>query len=309
MTPGDGTTGSTTGSTTGTAGGTTGTDARRAVAAAARERRQRADRRRRRVVVGGAAGGALAVAAIATAVIVSRHDGPAVGSGTATGPALVADILPSAPTGARTVQSAPRSVPDTSGIAGVLAWDTAGYPATGTPSTGTLGHDHVSGPVTYAVLPPVGGPHDPVWMNAGTYTRAVPSERAVHDLEHGAVWITYTPSLPVDQVTRLRAFVDRQTLVDESAGTRVAGQKSRYVDLTPWAGADLPTPIVISAWGHQLRLTDPTDPRLQRFVDVFRNSRTFSPEYGSPVDGVPVHTGGQAAADGATVANPPGTTG
>ena len=259
-------------------------------------------------MVGAAAGALLVVAGVVTAVVVGRDDGPAVAGGT-TGPALTSDVVPAAGTGATTVQTAPRSVPDTSGIDGVLAWDTAGYPGTGTPSAGTLGHDHVTGPVTYAVLPPVGGPHDAIWMNAGTYTRAVPSERAVHDLEHGAVWITYAPSLPADQVTRLREFVDRQTVIDESVATKIAGQGNRYVDLTPWAGAALPSPIVISAWGHQLRFTDPADPRLQRFVDVFRNSATYSPEHGSPVDGVPAETGGKAAADGATVANPPGTAG
>jgi hypothetical protein len=41
----------------------------------------------------------------------------------------------------------------------------------------------------------------------------VPSERAVHNLEHGAVWITYQPSLPQSEVDQLRAFVEKQTMV------------------------------------------------------------------------------------------------
>jgi Protein of unknown function (DUF3105) len=53
----------------------------------------------------------------------------------------------------------------------------------------------VTGPVTYAQNPPVGGPHDLVWLNCGIYTAPVRNENAVHSLEHGAVWVTYQPSL------------------------------------------------------------------------------------------------------------------
>ena len=109
------------------------------------------------------------------------------------------------------------------------------------------------------------------------------------------------------QVEQLRQFVAEQSLIDESAATQIPGQKSRYMDLSPWTGNDLPSPIVISAWGHQLRVDSPTDPRLQKFVDVFRNSKKYTPEYGSGVDGVPVQTGGRPAADGATKPNPAGT--
>ncbi|MCU1528536.1 MAG: hypothetical protein JWP75_2299, partial [Frondihabitans sp.] len=81
---------------------------------------------------------------------------------------------------------------------------------------------------------------------------------------------------------------------------------NRYVDLTPWASNDLPSKIVISAWGHQLRVSSATDPRLQRFVDTFRHNATYTPEFGAPVDGVPVETGGRPALDGSRNANPSG---
>jgi hypothetical protein len=161
--------------------------------------------------------------------------------------------------------------------------------------------------VVYAVIPPVGGPHAPIWMNAGVYTVPVPSERAVHDLEHGAVWITYDPTLSAADVATLTAFVARQSLIPESGTGQPAGQSNRYVVMSPWASSTLPSPIVISAWGYQLRVTSPTDARLQQFVDTFRASATYSPEQGSPVDGVPIGTGGRAASNGGTVANPPGT--
>ena len=64
---------------------------------------------------------------------------------------------------------------------------------------------------------------------------------------------------------------------------------------------------MISSWGYQLRVTSPTDPRLQQFVDTFRHNKTYSPEYGSPVDGVPVQTGGQPAINGSSQPNPAGS--
>ena len=58
---------------------------------------------------------------------------------------------------------------------------------------------HVEGPITYRQVPPVGGDHNPVWANCGAYDEPVPSPNAVHSMEHGAVWITYRPSLAADE--------------------------------------------------------------------------------------------------------------
>jgi Protein of unknown function (DUF3105) len=215
-------------------------------------------------------------------------------------------IMPAAVTGQTTVQPKPDTVPNTTGIAGVVAYDTAGYPGPGTAGPGTLGHDHVAGPVKYAVTPPVGGPHNAIWMNAGVYTKPVSPERAVHNLEHGAVWITYDPDLPSAQVQQLVDFFTKQSMIPESADH---GRSNRFVDLSPWTANTLPSPIMISSWGYQLGVDSPTDPRLQQFVDKFRHSPTYSPEYGSAVDGIGVLTGGQPAVNGSSKPNPAGTTG
>jgi len=178
------------------------------------------------------------------------------------------------------VQPAALVVPNTSGIHGVVAYDTAGWPSSSHngPAARALGHSHVSGPVTYSVVPSVGGDHNATWMNCGIYDKPVPSEYAVHNLEHGAVWITYQPSLPKSEVAGLRAFAERQSSLSPG------GQRgSRYLDLTPYPG--LPAPVVASSWGFQLRLTSPTDPRLQDFVSKFRASKTYTPEYGGECTG------------------------
>ena len=195
------------------------------------------------------------------------------------------------------------------GIAGLLAWNTGDYPGPGTPGPSALSHDHVDGPVVYTMTPPVGGQHAPIWLNAGVYTVPVPTERGVHDMEHGAVWITYDPSLAADKVAALTSFVAKQSLIAETGDGMPAGQANRYVVMSPWASSSLPAPIVISSWGYQLQVTDPADPRLQQFVDTFRHSPTYSPEYGSPVDGVPTGTGGVPASNGSTQPNPEGVAG
>jgi hypothetical protein len=215
-------------------------------------------------------------------------------------------IVPAAVTGQTTVQPPPEKVSNPTDIQGVLAWNTAGYPAPGDATSGTIGHDHVTGPVTYAVTPPVGGPHNPIWMNAGVYTKPVPSERAVHNLEHGAVWITYRPNLRASDVSTLVDLFNKQSMISEPSD---GGRSNRFVDLSPWTDTSLPSPIVISSWGYQLQVSSPTDPRLQQFIDTFRHSQTYSPEYGSPVDGVPVQTGGQPAINGSSKANPVGGVG
>lgn len=267
-------------------------DQRKAAAAQARQE-QRAKERRRAILGGGAV--MVVLAALVVAIVFGVRTNNAK-------PATNGDqVLPSAVTaadGAATIESAVTKVTNTTGIEGVVAYDTTGYPGKGTSPASALPHTHVSGPVTYSLTPPVGGDHNGVWMNAGVYTEPVPSVRAVHDLEHGAVWITYRPNLSATQVKELQDFVGKQSLIDES------GNANRFIVMSPWASNDLPAPIVISSWGYQLPLTDPNDARLQQFVDKFRHSQTYTPEFGSPVDGVPVNIGGRAAIYGGKFANP-----
>ena len=273
---------------------------RKAVVAAAK----RAERRRR--LIGRAiVAGVVVVVAASLAVLIIAITRPA----ETTAASSNGQIIPAASTGTTTTEVTATRVKNTSGISGVLAFDTTGWPGDGADHAGALEHNHVTGPVTYSVLPPVGGPHNPVWMNAGVYTKPVPTERAVHNLEHGAVWITYNPNLSATDVKKLTAFVTKQSLIAEPASEiGFAGESNRYIDLTPWVSNSLPSPIVISSWGYQLRVTSPTDPRLQEFVDTFRDKQKYSPEFGGVVDGVPMQSGGRAVLDGGTKANPAGST-
>jgi hypothetical protein len=127
---------------------------------------------------------------------------------------------------------------------------------------------HVQTTVNYPQTPPAGGNHNPVWLNCGIYDSPVPNENAVHDLEHGAVWITYQPNLPAADVTTLKNLVQSKT--------------RGYLDLSPYP--NLPSPVVVSAWGVQLKLTSASDPRIAKFIDKYQLGPQ-APERGSSCSG------------------------
>lgn len=190
------------------------------------------------------------------------------------------------PPGPVKVEPQPTVVPDDSGIPGVVAWETRGWPANSGPKVpDALPADHYDGPIRYAVTPPAGGDHNPRWVNCGVYDKPIPPEKAVHAHEHGAVWITYRPDLPDDDVEPLKDFVRRQPMVVVTIGGVQRNTNERYIILSPFPGQR--EPVVISSWAHQLRVDSPHDPRLQRYVDTFRVSPKYSPEYGPTCLGQP----------------------
>ena len=159
-------------------------------------------------------------------------------------------------------------------IASVVLASSGGGPSPlpqGTLVVAEPNHQHVTGAVHYNRTPPVGGPHNAVWLNCGVYTQPVPNENAVHDLEHGAVWITYRPDLAPTAVQQLTQFVENHY-----------DGAQRYLTLSPYPG--LPAPVVASAWGAQIRLTGPGDPRLAAFVTHFIGGNQGG-ELGAPCTG------------------------
>lgn len=217
---------------------------------------RRAQRRRERrstlLVVGSAfVAGAVILGVVGFSIAQRR-------SGSNAGLNANGSISPPRPTTGKTVTAAAEvDASKTSKIAGVTFYKI--------PS-----RTHVAGPVTYSVVPPVGGQHNAAWLNCGIYTQAVPNENAVHDLEHGAVWITYQPSLPATQVTALTKLA------------KSYGPAGSYVDLSPYPG--LGSPVVASAWGVQLKVDSASDPRLKKFIDTYREG-SQTPEPGSACTG------------------------
>jgi hypothetical protein len=133
----------------------------------------------------------------------------------------------------------------------------------GTQTFTDLEQTHVDTPVDYPQTPPVGGPHNPVWQTCQFYDVPIMTERGVHSMEHGAVWITYAPDLPTAQIAVLQQLA--------ADGNEVL--------VSPFDG--LPTPVVASAWGKQLQLQSTADPRLAEFVHYFDDGPQ-TPELNTP---------------------------
>ena len=114
--------------------------------------------------------------------------------------------------------------------------------------------NHTPNPVNYEQNPPVGGAHNNVWQNAAFYDQPIRNENAVHTLEHGAVWITYSPDLPQEDKDRIRELTEGRDCV----------MASPYPDLP--AG----NPIMASAWGKQLAFEGADDPALEEFIQYYR---------------------------------------
>ena len=125
---------------------------------------------------------------------------------------------------------------------------------------------HASGPIAYAESPPLGGQHNVVWQNCGIYDAPIHNEHAVHSMEHGAVWITYRPDLAADQVQALKELASDD-----------------YMLLSPYPG--LGSPIVASAWNHQLTFERADNPALSAFIAKYKNNPETTPEFGASCGG------------------------
>lgn len=130
------------------------------------------------------------------------------------------------------------------------------------------GRGHQEGDIEYADLVPVGGTHNPEWLNCGIYEEPVRPENAIHSMEHGAVWIAYRPDLPAAQVDTLRDLVRQEQ----------NRRGERLVLLAPQPGLDVP--IVATAWRVQLKLENALDERLPRFLELYQRG-PFYPEPGA----------------------------
>jgi len=141
-------------------------------------------------------------------------------------------------------------------------------PISGVKTFPDLTQDHVTTEVDYGQNPPTGGAHSAVGQICGFYSEPIVDENAVHSLEHGAVWITYDPSLAPGQVDTLRNFA----------------AQDNYVLVSPREG--LPAPVVASAWGVQLQLDSTADDRLPVFLASYVNGPQTPEPGASCSDGV-----------------------
>lgn len=117
-----------------------------------------------------------------------------------------------------------------------------------------LSRDHTTDDVDYPQSPPVGGDHDPAWITCTgkVYDSVLRNENAVHSLEHGAVWLTYTDEVSEDDIAVLAGKIDGQP----------------YSMMSPYP--DQASPIMLTAWGVQLGVDSVDDPRIDEFLTTYR---------------------------------------
>jgi len=120
---------------------------------------------------------------------------------------------------------------------------------------------HQYGHIDYKQSPPVAGPHNFNWQRCqgDVYPAPIANEHAVHALEHGAVWITYRPDLPKDQVEKLAGKV----------------RGNDFTFMSPYPSLD--KPISLQAWGYQLKVDKADDGRIDDFIKALRQNATQEP--------------------------------
>lgn len=123
-----------------------------------------------------------------------------------------------------------------------------------------MGSDHVApggaADVTYNSNPPTSGPHagPTSW---GFSSEEILAENAIHNLEHGGIWITYKN-------------------IDEASITTLEGiakQNSASVMISPRAAND--ANIAVASWGRILKLETVDEIAIRDFI---RQNKNKSPE-------------------------------
>ncbi len=115
------------------------------------------------------------------------------------------------------------------------------------------GHAHVDpcSYVDYLTLPPSSGSHYPYWTAYMTYDQPVPEGYWVHNLEHGAIVLTYNCGEAgcADDIAAAQQMIDAYP-ADPACPMVAGGVRNRFV-MTPDPRLDVR--FAASAWGWTLR--------------------------------------------------------
>ena len=120
------------------------------------------------------------------------------------------------------------------------------------------GRDHVNGlsniPNSRGEVP-TSGQHDPNPLPWQSYDQEIPDARATHNLEHGGVYISYSPDLPPEQINKIKAlFFPPFSRKGFSPSKAIAAPRK----------AD-EAPIIISSWDRSLKLNSFDEEKLYNY--------------------------------------------
>jgi uncharacterized protein DUF3105 len=107
--------------------------------------------------------------------------------------------------------------------------------------------------IPYDSNPPSSGPHYGSPAPWAIYDQIVPDEVAVHNLEHGGIWITYRDQSDTNTINQLKD---------------IAGRFDDHIIMSPRPADD--SPIALAAWGYVLKLDSVDAAQIYNFIDRFR---------------------------------------
>lgn len=157
------------------------------------------------------------------------------------------------------------------GFTALVVTNSKDKPAQG-PRPGTehkeLGQQHVSGltnrPNTKLEID-TSGNHDQQPLPWQVYSQEVPDANAIHNLEHGGIYISYKPDLPADQVAKIKSLFSKPYSRKNFSPIKAI--------VAPRAANS--APIVMSSWTRSMKL-DKYDE--EKMVDYYLRNHGQAPE-------------------------------
>jgi hypothetical protein len=104
---------------------------------------------------------------------------------------------------------------------------------------------------TYNSNPPTSGWHWPAAAACRAYDAPQPDERAIHNLEHGGIWITY------------------KSTVDEPTKLLIKDLVKRYNNVLTSPRETNDSNIALAAWGQLLKLDNYDEGQILQFISAY----------------------------------------
>ena len=117
------------------------------------------------------------------------------------------------------------------------------------------GREHVSSKEYGGDQPPTSGSHaNPVaW---GVYDTEVRDDQAIHNMEHGGIYVSYQPDLPQDQIEKLKGLLSAPFSNSEFKPTKIV--------LAPRQANT--SPIELSSWRRSESLASYDQKKIEEYV-------------------------------------------
>ncbi len=120
------------------------------------------------------------------------------------------------------------------------------------------GAEHVAlgTPFAYNSNPPTSGPHFATPAEWGVYQEEIADQILIHNLEHGGIWISYTPGIDAGLVAKLEQFHH---------------EFGRKIIVAPRQAND--ADIALAAWNHvdKFSAAEFSAERVREFIKAYRN--------------------------------------